>query len=101
MNSEQGLQRLAECRREIDRIDLEILALINQRTTVVQEIGRVKEQLALPIYEPRREDEVFRNVAQNNRGPLTDDALKRVFERIIDEMRQVQRQRMLDQRQQS
>jgi len=50
----------------------------------------------MPIYEPKREDEVFRNVTENNRGPLTAEGVKRVFERIIDEMRNVQRLRMLE-----
>jgi chorismate mutase len=50
----------------------------------------------MPIYEPKREDEVFRNVTENNRGPLTAEGVKGVFERIIDEMRNVQRLRMLE-----
>ena len=48
----------------------------------------------MPIYEPRREDQVFDNVTSNNGGPLTPDAVKRIFERIIDEMRTIQRIRM-------
>ena len=60
----------------------------------MEEIGRIKAAAELPVYEPRREDEVFRNVAEHNRGPLPQDAVKRVFERIIDEMRKVQRERM-------
>jgi chorismate mutase len=55
----------------------------------------IKQQFALPIYEPKREDEVFRNVTEQNLGPLPAEAVKRVFERIIDEMRTVQRERML------
>ena len=48
----------------------------------------------MPVYEPKREDEVYRNITLSNRGPLPHDSLKRVFERIIDEMRTVQRERM-------
>ncbi len=86
-----SMERLAECRKEIDVLDLRILALLNERTRVVEEIGRIKQELSLPIYEPKREDEVFRNVTSNNKGPLSAEALKRVFERIIDEMRTLQR----------
>ncbi len=50
----------------------------------------------MPIYEPRREDEVYENVTRHNDGPLPSEAVKRVFERIIDEMRTVQKLRMLD-----
>jgi chorismate mutase-like protein len=95
MNREQALDRLAYCRQSIDEIDVRILELINARTLVVEEIGRIKQQFAMPIYEPKREDEVFRNVTVNNGGPLSTEAVHRVFERIIDEMRGVQRDRML------
>ena len=60
---------------------------------MVEEIGRIKESLELPVYEPKREDDVLRNVTQNNSGPLTHDALQRIFERIIDEMRSLQKMR--------
>jgi chorismate mutase len=88
------LNALARCRERIDEIDLLILELLNERTIVVQEIGRVKKDAQLAIYEPKREDQVFHNVTSNNRGPLANDAVKRVFERIIDEMRKVQKDRM-------
>lgn len=85
---------LSECREKIDAVDLRILALLNERTVIVEEIGRIKQTLALPIYEPKREDQVFDNVLRNNSGPLPPEAVRRVFERIIDEMRTVQRDRM-------
>lgn len=94
MNYQQAQDRLAECRLSIDDIDRRILALINERTIVVEEIGRVKRTMGMPIYEPKREDEVFQNVTANNSGPLSADGVRRVFERIIDEMRTVQRERM-------
>lgn len=96
MNREDGLKRLAGCREEIDELDVRIVELLNRRTEVVERIGTLKEELALPIYEPKREDQVFENVTVHNRGPLPADALKRIFERIIDEMRNVQRLRMLE-----
>jgi chorismate mutase-like protein len=96
MTHEEGLKALERCRDRIDDLDRRILALLNERTRIVEEIGRVKQQLDLPIYEPRREDQVFENVTGNNPGPLTPEGVKRVFERIIDEMRNVQRLRMLE-----
>jgi chorismate mutase len=96
MTQEEGMQALADCRDRIDELDRRILELLNARTRIVEQIGRVKHGLNMPIYEPRREDEVFENVTANNTGPLTPDGVKRVFERIIDEMRNVQRLRMLD-----
>lgn len=96
MSREEGLEKLAEYRRRIDSIDRQLLELLNERTAIAEQIGRVKQDLSLPIYEPRREEQVFHNVVSNNRGPLPDEAVKRVFERIIDEMRQVQRLRILE-----
>jgi len=90
-----SMEQLAECRRKIDVLDMRLLELLNERTRVVEEIGRIKRHLSLPIYEPRREEEVFRNVTTNNSGPLTAEAVKRVFERIIDEMRNIQKDEML------
>ncbi len=89
-----ALQTLAKCRERIDQIDRRLVELLNERTTVVEEIGRAKRGADLPIYEPKRESEVFNNITSHNRGPLTEDGLKRIFERIIDEMRSVQKDRM-------
>jgi chorismate mutase len=93
---DQARELLAIHRWRIDEIDRQIRDLLNQRTAVVEQIGRIKREAALPIYEPKREDQVFRNVMESNPGPLPSDAVKRVFERIIDEMRTVQRDRMKD-----
>ncbi len=96
MTREEALKILGECRDKIDAVDLRLLALLNERTAIVEQIGRTKRELAWPIYEPKREDEVFRNVTENNTGPLPPEAVKRIFERIIDEMRNVQKLRMVD-----
>ena len=54
----------SRCRVRIDEVDRRLLELLNERTAIVEEIGRVKQQPTLPIYEPKREDEVFENVIQ-------------------------------------
>jgi chorismate mutase len=91
MTREEALRALAESRKIIDAIDLRLLELLNERTRVVEQIGRTKAAVGLPIYEPKREDDVFRNVTDHNHGPLTADAVKSIFERIIDEMRTLQK----------
>jgi chorismate mutase len=93
MTREEALEALAKYRDVIDALDLELLELLNRRTKVVEEIGQVKEAVNLPVYEPKREDDVYRNVFEHNQGPLTSDAVKRIFERIIDEMRSLQKMR--------
>jgi chorismate mutase-like protein len=91
MTPEEARDKLEKCRVLVDDVDRRIVALLNERTSVVQDIGRVKRQTQMPIYEPKREDQVFANISASNRGPLTDEAVRRIFERIIDEMRMIQR----------
>jgi chorismate mutase len=94
MTEEQARLELDELRERIDEVDRRIVELLNQRTRVVEDIGRVKREAQLPIYEPKREELVFANVNAANQGPLTNAALRGIFERVIDEMRRIQRIRM-------
>jgi len=94
MTAEEAREKLEEFRVLVDDVDRRIVDLLNERTRVVEEIGRVKREALLPIYEPKREDQVFANITDVNRGPLRQEAVRRIFERIIDEMRTVQRLRM-------
>lgn len=84
-------EALAQCREKIDGVDRRLVELLNERTTIAREIGRIKKEAQLPVYEPRRESQVFANVTASNQGPLTAEALLGIFERIIDEMRKVQK----------
>lgn len=91
---EAARAKLDEYRATIDQIDRRLVALLNERTAIVECIGRVKREAKLPVYEPRREDQVFANIFAANGGPISHDAVRRIFERIIDEMRGIQRDRM-------
>ncbi len=94
MTPEQAREKLGEYRVAIDNIDRRLVELLNQRTEIVECIGRVKKEAQLPVYEPRREDQVYANIAEANNGPISNEAVRRIFERIIDEMRGIQRERM-------
>lgn len=89
---------LDECRVRIDAIDVRLIELLNERTKIVERIGAIKRSLTLPIYEPRREDQVLANVLEHSAGPLPADAIRRVFERIMDEMRNLQKTKMLEEK---
>lgn len=80
-----------EWRIEIDRIDEQLIELLNKRSVCAIEIGRIKRQVGLPIYSPSREKEVIEHVTSRNGGPLDTDAVRRLFERIIDESRRIER----------
>jgi chorismate mutase-like protein len=94
MTPDEARAQLDDLRILIDDVDRRIVALLNERTRTVEEIGRVKRAASLPIYEPKREDQVLVNITDANQGPLAPGAVKRIFERIIDEMRTIQRLRM-------
>jgi len=80
-------------RERIDRIDRIVLELLNERSRCANAIGHVKQQLGLPIYVPEREHQVLDGMLQHNQGPLDNAAVRRLFERIIDETRSLERRR--------
>ncbi len=82
---------ISDWRDKIDEIDRKLVELLNQRAACVLKIGRLKREQGLPVYEPKREDQIFHNVQETNTGPLDNAAVRRVFERIIDEGRSIQR----------
>jgi len=94
MTLDEAKEVLSGCRGEIDAIDRRLVALLNDRSRVVERIGAVKASMSMPVYEPKREDEVYANILSANDGPITHEAIRRIFERIIDEMRTLQRTRM-------
>jgi chorismate mutase len=81
-------------RKRIDEIDQELVKLLNARSQCAVEIGHLKKQLGLPAWQPQREAEILRNVVKSNAGPLDDAAVRRLFERIIDEARSLERHSM-------
>ncbi len=85
---------LADWRRRIDEIDRKLVELLNERSQCALEIGRIKQAEKMPLYQPDREAEVLANAERVNSGPLTDGAIRRLFERIIDEARSAERQAM-------
>lgn len=79
-------------RIKIDEIDEKLLELFNLRAEYACEIGKIKRKLGLPIYAPEREDQIYDHIRQTNPGPLPDSAVVRLFERIIDETRRLERE---------
>ena len=82
---------IEDWRRKIDDMDRRLVALLNERAQAAQEIGKLKRNTNLPIYEPQREKIIFENVRKANAGPLPDSELHQVYERIIDVMRKIQK----------
>jgi chorismate mutase len=75
----------------MDEIDKKLVELLNERCKCALEIGHIKQESNIPLYQPAREKEVLGNAEQNNQGPLSNPAIRRLFERIIDEARSAER----------
>ena len=85
---------LSDWRRRIDDIDRKLVELLNERSRCALEIGKLKQAQNLPLYQPDREREVLENAERTNPGPLSNAAIRRLFERIIDEARSAEREAM-------
>ena len=85
---------LSDWRQRIDDIDRKLVELLNERSRCALEIGKLKQAQNLPLYQPDREREVLENAERSNPGPLSDAAIRRLFERIIDEARSAEREAM-------
>ena len=91
MNAHDTETELTRLRDAIDRVDEVIVRLLNQRAKYAIEIGELKGILGLPIYAPEREKDVLAHVERTSEGPLDPGTVRRLFERIIDESRRVER----------
>src|ERR1700730_18297567 len=82
-------------RKKIDELDRKLVEHLGMDTRAAVAIGKLKRDTSLPIYEPDRERVVFANVQEANRGPLAGRDLVRIYERIIDVMRNVQKEEIV------
>ncbi|HEX9222695.1 MAG TPA: chorismate mutase [Candidatus Acidoferrales bacterium] len=86
--------KIEDWRGKINEIDRQLVRLLNERSKAAMEIGKLKRDANLPLYQPEREREVLENAERANSGPLPDTAIRRLFERILDEARSVERTAM-------
>ena len=85
------MKDLSDWRSEIDRLDREIVALLNRRAQCVLRLAPLKRQANKDVLDPAREAQVLRNLRGANAGPLSHDAVARVFESVMAEMRRLQK----------
>jgi chorismate mutase len=91
MVEERPVSDIDDLRQRIDWIDEQLVRLLNARAECALQLGHKKKALGLDIYQPARELEVLANVQRLNTGPLDDGAIRRLFERVIDEARRLER----------
>jgi 3-deoxy-7-phosphoheptulonate synthase/chorismate mutase len=85
--------RIEELRRRIDEVDLELIRILNERARIVQEIVSIKGEAGKPLFDPRREEEILRRVAEQNEGPIYDTSMREIFELILHRIRDLEVQR--------
>ncbi len=94
---ENYLEQIDQLRKKIDDVDEIMVRLLNERAGYAIDIGHIKRHLDMPVYVPAREEQVVENVQSKNPGPLSDEAIRRLYERIIDESRRLERERFAEQ----
>ena len=77
---------LKSSRQRIDLIDDQIVKLLNERATVVREVGMVKTRFHAPASAPGREEQVLRRVSDQARAPLTAEAIRKIYQTVLAEM---------------
>ena len=81
--------QIAECRAQIDQIDCQLVKLLNDRAEQSLKIRSLKPQVHWGLYDPKREEEIFTNLAKCNDGPLYDDNLREIYEAILHVMKEL------------
>jgi chorismate mutase/prephenate dehydratase len=84
------LQKLKKKRKEIDLIDQKLSTLLNQRLRIAQKIGKIKKETGKKIYDPGRESEVLERLKRENKGPLKERDLEKIFKTIMKVCRKSQ-----------
>src|SRR5947207_15897415 len=82
---------IEDWRRKIDEIDRRLVELLNERSKCAIEIGKIKRAQHLRVYDPEREQEILQRIKEMNSGPLDSPGLQRLFERIIEACRHIER----------
>lgn len=98
MNGNDGSDDVRECREEIDRVDAELVRLLNARAAIALDLARLKQGLGWEICDRAREEQVLSRVANSNGGPFDHRSLRRIFRRIIWESRRIEEERLQGER---
>lgn len=85
--------RVRELRERVDGVDRELVRILNERARLVQEIVAVKAEAGKPLFDPKREEEILRRVAEENEGPIYDSSMREIFELILHRIRDLEMQR--------
>ncbi len=90
---EETPERIQALRARVNEVDGELVRLLNERARLVQELGAFKIEQGLPLFDPRREEQILRKVADENPGPIYDSSMRDIFELIMHRIRDLEIER--------
>ncbi|MDX6381766.1 MAG: hypothetical protein QOI57_2790 [Rubrobacteraceae bacterium] len=93
MESADTQARIEELRNRVDQVDRELIRSLNERARIVQEMLAIKAEAGKPLFDPRREEEILRKIAEENEGPIYDSSIREIFEVILHRIRDLEVQR--------
>src|SRR5919206_1089241 len=93
MESASTDARINELRSQVDKVDRELIRILNERARIVQEMLTIKAEAGKPLFDPRREEEILQRVAEQNEGPIYDTSMREIFELILHRIRDLEVQR--------
>ncbi len=93
MENAETEARINELRSQVDEVDRELIRILNERARIVQELVAIKGEAGKPLFDPKREEEILRRVAEENEGPIYDSTMREIFELILHRIRDLEVQR--------
>ncbi len=93
MDDANTQNRIEDLRGRVDEVDRELIRILNERARIVQEMVAIKAEAGKPLFDPRREEEILRKVAEQNEGPIYDTSMREIFELILHRIRDMEVQR--------
>ena len=80
-------------RERVDGVDRDLVQSLNERASIVQEIVAIKAEAGVPLFDPKREEEILQRVESYNEGPIYDNSMREIFELVLHRIRDLEIQR--------
>jgi chorismate mutase len=93
MTDAEMQERIQKLRDRVDEVDRELTWVLNERARIVQELAIIKAEAGIPIFDPKREEEILRRAVEYNDGPIYDSSMRDIFELILHRIRDLEIQR--------
>lgn len=93
MENAEIQERVQELRERVNEVDQDLVRALNERASIVQEIVAMKAEAGVPLFDPKREEEILQRAMEYNEGPIYDTSMREIFELILHRIRDLEIQR--------